>query len=309
MAPAFRSALLPMLALMSCHVCCTKRKWCVPGAVATANYTKYSFGNISGLSFDPRSPGLIGDSKNVSAGAGRQNITVRKWLPTTHDGSDVGYSAASLAFSERDSIKLINLHNGAARLLAGGNHSGYRDGAGTLALFSSPLGISFSPDGEMIAVADFGNRRVRLVHSASGLVSTLNYDRMFDGPVDVAFIDGALVVADLHAIKVHARSCCWCLHSNDSVNHWHHILLTCSSPAAIENRMVGGHQYFGRQFSGWFRGRRGCSSILQPTTGYSLLCRLAHCRSRRYRQPSYSVSGHRHWVCTDSGRNRCTRVD
>ena len=50
-------------------------------------------------------------------------------------------------------------------LVAGGEcQAGYRDGSFTSALFNKPLGLSVSPDGTRLFVADSGNNRIRVIH-------------------------------------------------------------------------------------------------------------------------------------------------
>ena len=51
--------------------------------------------------------------------------------------------------------------------------SGSADGIGSNALFSSPRGVSVSPDGSYALVADYGNHMIRKIVITSGLVSTL----------------------------------------------------------------------------------------------------------------------------------------
>eukprot|EP00666_Eupelagonemidae_sp_cell4sb_P018093 gene18093-biopygen29198 len=59
------------------------------------------------------------------------------------------------------------------------------DGAGAVAKFSMPACAAYSPDGAAVAVADFGNHRIRVVAAATGVVTTLA------GSGAMSFADGA----------------------------------------------------------------------------------------------------------------------
>ena len=57
--------------------------------------------------------------------------------------------------------------------LVGSGAVGYSDGNNTDATFRNPWGVAISSDGVFALVADFNNRRVRLITMATGTVSTL----------------------------------------------------------------------------------------------------------------------------------------
>lgn len=96
---------------------------------------------------------------------------------------------------------------GQVRTLAGGTEPGFRDGAGTDALFDTPCGLVVARDGALI-VADTGNHRIRRV-ALDGTVTTLagtgEWGTRDGAPLSVAFAeptalawrrDGALAIAD-----------------------------------------------------------------------------------------------------------------
>ena len=68
--------------------------------------------------------------------------------------------------------------------LAGDGRYAFTDGAGASASFKYPVGVSWSPDGTQIVVADFYNQRLRLIQVGTGVVSTLagnGFARFRDG--------------------------------------------------------------------------------------------------------------------------------
>lgn len=68
-------------------------------------------------------------------------------------------------------LRLVAL-NGSVTTLAGNATTGYADGVGSQALFFLQRGISVSPDGLLIFVADYGNSAIRVV-TREGRVTTL----------------------------------------------------------------------------------------------------------------------------------------
>ena len=83
----------------------------------------------------------------------------------------------------RNSIVRL-LGNDSWETVAGDSLSGYRDGPAGSALLKTPIGLAVSEGGE-IYVADYGNRRIRLIE-ASGVVSTLARTRWPWFPVGIA---------------------------------------------------------------------------------------------------------------------------
>ena len=88
-------------------------------------------------------------------------------------------------------IRLVQVSSGNTRTLAGlgaafQSSPGYSDGSfGGAVRFSHPQGISYSPDGLRIAVADPGNQAIRIVNPNTGATFTLA------GSLPGSFIDGA----------------------------------------------------------------------------------------------------------------------
>lgn len=85
-------------------------------------------------------------------------------------------------------VSLLDPATGRVSLLAGARDlAGYADGTGGAARFSSPYGVALLPDGR-IAVADYGNHRIRAV-GLDGKVTTLAGTGLLgrvDGPATTA---------------------------------------------------------------------------------------------------------------------------
>ncbi|MBI4750907.1 MAG: IPT/TIG domain-containing protein [Acidobacteria bacterium] len=78
-----------------------------------------------------------------------------------------------VADTENNAIFYVDFNRQEIRLLAGmPGEAGLADGTGRTARFAHPRGLALSPDGRLLAVADEGNRVVRLV-SKSGVVKTV----------------------------------------------------------------------------------------------------------------------------------------
>jgi DNA-binding beta-propeller fold protein YncE len=82
---------------------------------------------------------------------------------------------------------------GTVTTLAGSRSAAFADGTGAAASFSNPGGVAFSPDQTLIAVADRGNGRIRLIVVATGAVSTL--DGFFYDPRGMAFSPDQTLIA------------------------------------------------------------------------------------------------------------------
>ena len=94
-------------------------------------------------------------------------------------------------------IRVANVTTGAVTTLAGGS-SGFADGIGTSALFTSVNSMAYSNASRNIYIADTGNNRVRCVATATGVVTTLvgNGTAGFaDGTGTTAMLNGPTLVA------------------------------------------------------------------------------------------------------------------
>jgi DNA-binding beta-propeller fold protein YncE len=81
--------------------------------------------------------------------------------------------------------------NVTVQTLAGGRNAGFADGL--LSSFSDPHGVSFSPDGSLVAVADTGNHAIRIVNVTSGTTTTIGDRAPFSAQtVTDRFGDGAV---------------------------------------------------------------------------------------------------------------------
>jgi sugar lactone lactonase YvrE len=69
--------------------------------------------------------------------------------------------------------------------LAGVGTPSFADGPGSLACFSSPVGVAIDPTGAFVLIADVGNHRIRMLVLATRVVSTLA------GSAASGFADGA----------------------------------------------------------------------------------------------------------------------
>eukprot|EP00284_Hemiselmis_tepida_P015586 CAMPEP_0174917296 /NCGR_PEP_ID=MMETSP1355-20121228/2363_1 /TAXON_ID=464990 /ORGANISM="Hemiselmis tepida, Strain CCMP443" /LENGTH=354 /DNA_ID=CAMNT_0016162371 /DNA_START=21 /DNA_END=1083 /DNA_ORIENTATION=+ len=84
-------------------------------------------------------------------------------------------------------IRRVDAATGEASTVAGvSGTEGLRDGAGAAALFKDPRGVSVSPDGGWLAVADTGNNAVRRIVISSGEVSLVAGGKPFSDYVDDA---------------------------------------------------------------------------------------------------------------------------
>ncbi|EOD32441.1 hypothetical protein EMIHUDRAFT_253355, partial [Emiliania huxleyi CCMP1516] len=70
-------------------------------------------------------------------------------------------------------IRRVEVATGAVTALAGSGEGGDADGVGDAAQFNDIFGVTISPDGSALFVADFGNRKIRRVEVATGAVTTV----------------------------------------------------------------------------------------------------------------------------------------
>jgi DNA-binding beta-propeller fold protein YncE len=148
--------------------------------------------------------------------------------------TDLAYSSDGSTIAVADTgnyrVRLIDVATGAVTTLAGSGSMAaeaarggstvvggvFADGIGTAASFYGPQGVAYSPDDSTIAVADSGNKRVRLIDVATGAVTTLagsgtatfadgiGSAASFSTPKDVVYSpDGSTIaVADSSANRV-----------------------------------------------------------------------------------------------------------
>ncbi|EOD19636.1 hypothetical protein EMIHUDRAFT_75425, partial [Emiliania huxleyi CCMP1516] len=94
-------------------------------------------------------------------------------------------SALFLADFRNDKILRVEVATGAVTTVAGSGTVGSADGVGGAAQFYYPSGITISPDGSALFVADHLNDKIRRVEVATGAVTTLA------GSGDCGSTDGA----------------------------------------------------------------------------------------------------------------------
>jgi len=113
-------------------------------------------------------------------------------------------------------IRRVEVATGAVTTVACSGTEGGSDGVGEAAEFHNPVGITISPDGSALFVADHDNNKIRRVEVATGAVTTLagsgaqgSADGVggaaeFSGPCGVAISPdgGALFVADPNNHKI-----------------------------------------------------------------------------------------------------------
>lgn len=113
-----------------------------------------------------------------------------------------------VADTYNDRIRVVT-SDGQVKTIAGGAGPGYRDGAGSEALFDTPCGVAVAPDGSLL-VADTGNHRIRRVEP-DGRVTTIAGQDSPDGsqgdieePVAMAIRDrNSFYVADYGRSRIH----------------------------------------------------------------------------------------------------------
>ena len=78
-----------------------------------------------------------------------------------------------VADAGNNAIRAVSMFDGRVRTLAGSGKQGSQDGIGTHCSFYFPSGVTVSPDGATLIVADTWNNRIRSVDVVSGQVTTL----------------------------------------------------------------------------------------------------------------------------------------
>ena len=107
-----------------------------------------------------------------------------------------------------NSIRRIVIATGAVTTLAGSTAgiAGAVDGTGTASRFNGPSGITITPDGTILYVADYNNNCIRKIAIATGDVTTMVTNARFSHPAGV-ICDGTgtnLYLTDFSANKIHA---------------------------------------------------------------------------------------------------------
>ena len=122
-------------------------------------------------------------------------------------GIVAGTDFAYVADTGNATIRQVTLATGAVTTLAGrAQETGAADGAASDARFNQPQGLALDPDARVLYIADAGNRAIRRVDLASGVVGTLSLIAApgeplvrFDAPAGLAFDGGHLYVTDPNA--------------------------------------------------------------------------------------------------------------
>jgi DNA-binding beta-propeller fold protein YncE len=107
-----------------------------------------------------------------------------------------------------NSIRRIVIATGAVTTLAGSTDgiAGADDGTGTASRFDGPSGITITPDGTTLYVADYNNSRIRKIAIATGEVTTMVTSAGFSHPAGI-ICDGTgtnLYLTDFSANKIRA---------------------------------------------------------------------------------------------------------
>ena len=90
------------------------------------------------------------------------------------DGASVFVVAESDANTKSRTIVTVDVATRKMRNLAGiSGMVGFQDGVGIAAKFSSPSGLAIVPGTMTLLVADTGNKCVRIINTATGMVATL----------------------------------------------------------------------------------------------------------------------------------------
>ncbi|MEP6848835.1 MAG: hypothetical protein ABI999_08250 [Acidobacteriota bacterium] len=182
----------------------------------------------SGIAFDKNGDLLVADSgtssiKKIDDAGKVSTIAGIDRNPGYADGNSdaaqfhapIGIAAAGdgsiyVADTYNDRIRVIR--EGKVYTLAGGSR-GFADGAGSLAKFNTPCGLTVLPSGDLL-VADLGNRRIRLVQKTGETTTLLGTGtgELRDGPLGMADLiapialavdqAGSIFVADGNAIRV-----------------------------------------------------------------------------------------------------------
>eukprot|EP00947_MAST-08B_sp_MAST-8B-sp1_P001452 g1452.t1 len=85
-----------------------------------------------------------------------------------------------IADTNNHKIRIMNMNTGAVTTLAGSGEDKSEDGVGAAASFSYPSGLTLSPDGKQLFVAEYEGSKIRVVNVADGTVTTLAGSDIFN---------------------------------------------------------------------------------------------------------------------------------
>ena len=127
---------------------------------------------------------------------------------------------------ENHRIRSVTIATGAVATLAGSGSATAVDGTGAAASFNGPTGVTISPDGATVFVAEYASHRIRLIVVATGAVSTLaggtqgftdgtGGSARFDNPNGVVVSPDGEMCMTTHVMvhmSVQRPPCCTCTH-------------------------------------------------------------------------------------------------
>jgi DNA-binding beta-propeller fold protein YncE len=140
------------------------------------------------LCCDEEKPTSIDHSESCMAGS-----NARFYSPWGIAISPTGNQLAVVSEDVRQILRAVNTTTAQVTHLAGSlDHEGKTDGKVSVARFSSPRGLAFTPDGTTLYIADCFNHRIRTLNIATGMVST----PAFTGGNELYFPFGVAVSPD-----------------------------------------------------------------------------------------------------------------
>ena len=174
-------------------------------AFADGTGVQASFSNPTGIVLSPdRSFAVICDSANHrlrrlvlatgavttlagSGGAASVDASGTQASLNLPHGLAMASDASFLVFAEVGGhrIRKYSMATAQVATLAGSGAASFADGPGSLASFSSPVGVAIDPTGAFVLIADNGNHRIRKLDLATRIVSTIA------GNAAYGFADGA----------------------------------------------------------------------------------------------------------------------
>lgn len=157
--------------------------------------------------------------------ADRNNSAIRvlkissREVTTLVSGGDINFPEGITVIGDYLYTTNLGTHNitkthkvtGATSILCGSSLDGYMDASGSSAAFNSPYGIT--SDGIFLYVADFGNNRIRRVHSESGevitvagsgnlgLTNSIGVDANIQSPKYITNVGDVIVFGTMHTLR------------------------------------------------------------------------------------------------------------